>query len=130
MKYIYVTAMLQSLQSGIELDLVVARTQALLANRGHQKLWPHILRALEHELVLLEKSTTPTVCMVRAGAIEVAVITAALTQLGLPTTYREVYDDTLIGGFVILHRDMVYDASYKQQLLALYQNITAPLTVT
>lgn len=128
MKYIYVTAMLQSLQSGIELDLVLARTQALLANRGHQKLWPHILRALEHELVLQKKSSTPTVCMVRAGAVASSVITDALTKLNLPTTYREVYDDTLIGGFVILHRDMVYDASYKQQLLTLYENITAPAT--
>lgn len=120
--------MMESINSGVDVELVLSRTKAIMTDRGHEKLWPLVLRAIKHALELAADQAKPTVTMAKPGSIAKDAVAAKLAALNLPTDYIVNYDDSLIGGLVIKHDHHIYDSSYKQQLLALYQNITNTTT--
>lgn len=124
MHQLYVTAMIKSINSGVDVELVLSRTNAIMSERGHAGLWSQVLTNLLTQLELTAEQKKPTVTMSKPDSVTPATIAAKLAELKLPADYIVNYDDSLIGGMVIKHDHHIYDSSYKQQLLELYQNIT------
>lgn len=124
MHQLYVTAMIESINSGVDVELVLSRTHAIMVARRHEKLWPQVLTAVAKELESTAEAVKPTVTMTKSDSVAPAAVAAKLAELKLPTDYTVNYDDSLIGGLVIKHDNHIYDSSYKQQLLKLYHNIT------
>ncbi len=126
MKNAYVTALTNSLLSGLSPEEALLNTKALLARKGHLRLWPQILRATKRVLEAKLKSHVPQVTVAQSGTIAESKIKSALAEIGVAETesYTEVVDTTLVGGFTARFKGKLIDQSYKRALVNLYLNIT------
>lgn len=124
MQHLYVTALVDAITSGLDVELALQRTKDILSARGYQKLWPKVLTGALQQLERTAEANKPCVTLAQPDAVAADAIVSHLTKLQLPTEYRLEYDPSLVGGMVIAHNHIVYDSSYKQQLLDLYHAIT------
>lgn len=125
MKKAYVTALVESILAGKPVEVVLRELKALLARRGHERLWSQILKAAQRELEVKEKRGTPELVLAKAGAADESAVAAALKALGAATgDYTTTIDETLVGGFTLRVRGLFLDKSYKRALLKLYEQIT------
>ncbi|HYF10597.1 MAG TPA: F0F1 ATP synthase subunit delta [Candidatus Paceibacterota bacterium] len=110
-------------KTGAELDATLERFFALLQGKGHVTLLPHILRETERYAQLMNARDSVTVTTpVPPSAPHIEEIQRSFAEYGVGE--RELVkelDTYLIGGFTIQTRDLRIDASYKRQLLELYQ---------
>jgi F0F1-type ATP synthase delta subunit len=126
MKQAYVTALTNSLLSGLSPEVALVNIKALLSRKGHMRLWPQILRATKRVLEAKLKSHIPQVTVSKSGVVTETKIKSALAMLGVAETeaYTEVVDTTLVGGFTARFKGKLIDQSYKRALVNLYLNIT------
>lgn len=113
-------------------DHVVARTVALLKERGHLSLLPAVVRELEK---LQKIRQTGDVCVLRVANVadaerhrqEIKEDVCTLGATALPQQTQ--VDRTAIGGYVVLARGKRIDRTYKRSLIDLYRTlVTNPVT--
>ena len=126
MKQAYVTALTNSILSGLAIDKALANTKAVLVNKGHLRLWPQILSATKRVLEARLKSAVPQVVVAQVDGVATAKIKSALLAIGASENeaYTVVEDSTLVGGFTARFGGVLLDRSYKRVLVDLYRNIT------
>ncbi len=108
-------------------EAVFASLQSLLKKKGHEKLYPHILKDLLKKFEKNAKQTSTKVFVGRekdAQSLESSILKAVAT-LSTDTNFTTQVDPTLIGGFKVVGQDKVIDQSYKKQLLAVYRSLIA-----
>jgi len=112
-------------KSSREQKALVSSLVALLKRKGHFTLLPTILK--EYEKYRERESDHDIVKLFLARESDRASfakeIKAELFTRGVKKEPKVVFDATLVGGFKLKHRDTVLDASYKTQLIALYQKM-------
>ena len=125
MKQAYITALTDMLLTTTKVDEALSQMKTLLAQKGHTRLWPAVLRGT---VVALEKKVadeTPKVTVAKAGKIDAAALAATLKLLSVAgDTVHTSVDETLIGGFTVQYKDKVVDKSYKRALLDIYRQVT------
>jgi len=124
---IYAKAVYEVTRSGKPLPEALSGLQAVLKQRGHQKL----LRTIYNKLLLLAESDSesqaPVVTVAQKGDIEMLQedIEKALSKLDATAEHRVVEDESIIGGFTLRSGHRYVDQSHKGALVALYRNITS-----
>lgn len=126
MKQAYVTALTNSILGGLAVEEALTNVKALLVRKGHQRLWPQILRATKRVLEARLKSSVPQVAVAKLGAVSTETLKSALLALGVAENeaYTISEDSTLVGGFTARFKGTLLDKSYKRVLVDLYRNIT------
>lgn len=110
-------------KTGRELDATLARFFELLRVKGHLTLLPHILRELDRyaELAKTRESITVTT-PAPAFSAHIGEIKKGFAEYGVGEGELVAeLDSFLVGGYTLKTRDLRIDASYKRQLLDLYQ---------
>jgi len=121
MKETYVTAVLELLNEGHEIDTVFSNLKNMMESRGHSGLLPSVLKATLTAYEVAEKNATPMVIVADAQSSDTKEVAAALIALGAITTPSVVIDDTVIGGAQVVFNHKLIDQSYKTQLHNLYK---------
>ena len=124
MKNHYITATIELLHSGKEPAAVLGGLKKTLEARGHQALYPSILRGVER-LLHAKNSQSAILAVAREKDVDTfkAAITAASKELDVADAPEVVVDDTLIGGFVLQTGTTRLDQSYKTKLVSLYRSL-------
>jgi F0F1-type ATP synthase delta subunit len=118
----YAYALLQAARNGMSSKESVSGLVRTLRSHGHMNLLPRISRALSEEERRLLRSDG-AVLTVAAESEADAARSAAAGYAGSHQV-RIATDERLIGGWVLTTPDTRVDASFKKQLVALYQAIT------
>ena len=123
--YDYAKALHISIADGMTAPKALERLDALLAEKGHERLRPRILRTLHTLLETHEKVMTPVVTVANERDVNALTpkVTAILKEMDISRHPIFKEDQHLIGGFVIDQGDKKIDRSYKTVLTALYRNI-------
>lgn len=127
MEKVYVTAVLELLESGSQVETVLGNLRTVMTNRGHLKALPAVLRDVERALMQSKDSTAAVVTLARASDTEALAsdIKTALATLGADAKdVTTVIDDTIIGGIIATYNHRQIDQSYRTKLTTLYQQIT------
>lgn len=125
MKNAYVTALTESILTNQPVEVALQNVKTIMERKGHLRLWSQVLKAtcrvLESRLV----SNKPQIAIGKEGAVSKETIQSALLKIGITETkdFNLKVDSSLIGGFVIRFKGVLYDTSYKQALLRLYRSI-------
>ncbi len=121
----YTAAIVALLESGVPAEEVLSNVKANLVKKGHQKLWPQILRSLTTALAEVERRAGAVVRVAKVSDQENAVVQQLLVELGAPQTVRTEIDESLIGGSVVTYQHRRLDNSFKKRLLDLYHQTTS-----
>jgi len=123
----YTEATYQCIEDGMSTGDALEKLRALLEKRGHESLYPGILRTLLRFVEVREVKDMPVVTIANESSHSTLKkeITEALKALGTEDAPNIVCDERLVGGFHVRYQDKAVDNSYKQRLLTLYRNITA-----
>jgi F0F1-type ATP synthase delta subunit len=125
MKKVYVTALTDSLLSGVSFETSLLNLKRVLKEKGHTRLLSQILRASSRELVSKQQRQFATITLADADSVSLEKMKAILKSLGADENrYYSVIDPTLIGGFTVRTQSQYLDASYKNALLNLYRKVT------
>lgn len=122
----YTIALIEILKEGKDTPNLLQDLMRVLKSRGHERLYPKILKDLEQTLTRHEKQRGVTITLASEtaeGALRDELKKAA-QSLG-SDTYTTVIDPAIIGGFVAEGGEKRIDASYKKSLLALYRSLIA-----
>lgn len=121
----YIGATSQLLQSGHDLDTVISHLQSVLARKGHQKLYPRILKGLieQYEKTIAKRTTSVIVGRTSDSERFKDEIRALLDSIGADDARTTIIDPHIIGGFKLKRAGTMIDRSYKKQLLALYRTL-------
>jgi F0F1-type ATP synthase delta subunit len=120
----YSTGVLELILNGMSPETALEKLRAMLSSRGHERLYPKILRELLTEASRTASRNTATVTLARkddARALH-GDIESALHTLGV-TEHDIVIDETITGGFVVEAKEKRIDRSYKKSLLTLYRSL-------
>lgn len=124
MKDNYVAAILELLKEGTDAKSIFAGLQDTLAKRGHQQLYPSILKTVQR---ILEAQTLATATVAVASEADVkkfkTAIADSLSALNASSS-ETVIDQTLVGGFIVEANNTRIDNSYKKQLINMYRSLT------
>jgi F0F1-type ATP synthase delta subunit len=125
MKNHYIQALLQMIAEGSDIDLVLKGLSTILKAKGHTRLHASILHGVLRVLSAESLShTTRVVTASETDAIKFAVaIKHALRELGTEEGGVVEVDDSLIGGFIAEHNNVIIDTSYKAKLVSLYRSL-------
>ena len=118
----YAHALLQVAKDGMKPKEAVLGLVSTLGAHGHTNLLPRIARALSEEGRRSLRSDG-AVLTVAAEAEAAGARSAAAGYIGSQPV-RIATDERLIGGWVLTTPDTRVDASFKKQLVELYQAIT------
>lgn len=125
MKQNYITAVLEELKAGKQIDSIIAGLKATLQKRGHGSLLPAVLRGVLRVLEADRKSVSSvTVASSQAFAAQANEINTALAALHAEGTPQIHVDKTIIGGFITEANAQRIDNSYKTKLVTLYRSLT------
>jgi F0F1-type ATP synthase delta subunit len=125
MHHDYVQAVIAVLATGAKPETVLTNLKSVLDRRGHVRLLPRIMRALERELARLQTVGVPTLTVARASDATSALAKSLVRELALDdAALRIVVDETIVGGAKLRANSQEIDASYKTALITLYQSIT------
>ena len=119
----YAQAMLAVAQKGLDPKDLFQRLEKTLRARGHLALLPKIALALREEEKRMRRGAESVLSVAKESDIASAKAESAAYTEGAPV--RVVTDDSLIGGWTLSTPNTRVDASFKKQLLNLYQKITA-----
>lgn len=122
----YAAAVQSLLESGVDVERVVQGLMRTLTQKGHRRLLPGILRALEvYEAERMRTATaTLTVARDEDAARFKDEIAATAHELGASAPYDTEVDERIIGGYIFRSGTHELDASYRRSLLSLYRSIT------
>lgn len=116
----YARALWRHLEKGAAPASAAKSLHALMKSRGHISLAPKVARAFRTLTDSVREKKTMRLYVGNSADSK-----AALRECGVVEQEVETrVDDTLIGGWKLVGRGRIVDASYKRQLLAMYQRIT------
>lgn len=120
----YAHAVIALIREGQDVDHVLTRLDAVLADKGHQKLKRAVLAYVEK--LLDEGTNAPHVRVARREDADAYkdTIRAFSDQYGMAETPEVIVDETLIGGFQFDTKNVRVDHSWKRALTELYRSIT------
>jgi F0F1-type ATP synthase delta subunit len=127
MKKHYISAVLELLLEGRDVDVVLKDLAGALERKGHQKLYSPILKGVVRILEEKKNSIASGIIVAQEADFErlKKAIGEALEEIG--GTLKDAHvavDETLIGGFIATHKGKLINRSYKQKLVSLYRSIT------
>jgi F0F1-type ATP synthase delta subunit len=120
----YSTAVLELVTEGKDESNILQSLLRMLKSRGHESLYPKILRELTQKLERKESKRGVIVTLARPDD-ETRLkdqIKEALTELNA-TDYTTSIDPSITGGFIAQGEEKRIDASYKKSLLTLYRSL-------
>jgi F0F1-type ATP synthase delta subunit len=120
----YSVGVLELIQEGMSPETALEKLRAMLSSRGHERLYPKILRELLTEATHAQSRSTATLTVARkddSHALQTD-IEKALHTLGA-TEHNVVVDETITGGFIAEAKEHRIDQSYKKSLLTLYRSL-------
>jgi F0F1-type ATP synthase delta subunit len=128
MKKQYISAVVELILQGKDVDVVLADLGKLLKAKGHMSIHMQILEGALAELTRRKKTDAPavTVASSKETALHKDAIEASLKELG--GSLEEAgfsTDETLIGGYTVSHKGKLINRSYKEKLISLYRSIVA-----
>ena len=127
METTYAQALWTAIKRGTESSKAVTQLNTVLVAQGRETLWPKIAfafkRIAEREIgksaLRLTVADASHEAQARKSALE------AISKLNLTTKDVRVHiDDSLIGGWRLEGQEILIDASYKKDLLTIYQTAT------
>jgi F0F1-type ATP synthase delta subunit len=127
MKKQYINAICELLLSGVAPLIVLQNLKQILITKGHQRIHKEILEGVLVSLERKIQSNKSLVSVASQNDVETlkSVIKTSLEQVGGSfDDARITFDQTLIGGYVVVANGNAIDASHKQKLVSLYRNIT------
>ena len=126
MKKNYIQALLEMINEGKDVTIVLEGLSKTLAAKGHTRLHASVLRGVLRVLETQSSSPATSVAVVsEADAKKFAtIISQALHNLGADGDFVTKVDDSLVGGFVAEHNNVIIDTSYKAKLVSLYRKMT------
>lgn len=105
----------------------VARMREVLSSEGRESVLPHIARAFRR-IAQREMQKKELVLSIARGKDEAKAkreVSALLKELKAKPSELTVHiDDTLIGGWRLEGREQLHDASFKKDLLSIYNRTT------
>jgi F0F1-type ATP synthase delta subunit len=116
------------IESGSTPSKAVHALRDALKAHGRESLLPRVARAFQRLSAREEAKTSVTLTVAREHDERSAAKAAReiLAQHGIEAgDLKTRVDDTIIGGWRLEGREILVDASYKQQLLDLYNRVTA-----
>lgn len=127
MEATYAQALWTAIKRGTESSKAVAQLNTVLVAQGRETLWPKIAFAFKR-IAEREMDKTKLRLSVADKAHESQALKSSLeavAKLNLNTKDVSVHvDDSLIGGWRIEGQEILIDASYKKDLLTIYQTAT------
>lgn len=127
MKNQYINAVAELLLQGKDADTVLSNLLKVLKEKGHTSIYADILKGVAAKLELYTQNGETTVVVASQEDVKKhsKAIERSLEAIegSLKTASIEI-DQTLIGGFVAIHKGKSIDMSYKQKLVSLYRSIT------
>lgn len=127
MKKHYISAVIELLLSGKDVDDVLKGLSAALKRKGHEKLYGQILTGVMRSLTEGQSSVASNIVVAKESdrkELKDAIAGALENIGGNVKDARITVDETLIGGFIASHKGRLINRSYKQRLLSLYRSIT------
>lgn len=108
---------------------VFASFRKVVSNRGHDRLFPFIMRELE-KIIAREKIKNEVVLVTseRSSQSKWSHAYDHYEKEGIipkGATRTDAVDESIVGGFQIRTRDTLIDGSYKKSLVELYRKITS-----
>lgn len=119
----YAQAVIEVAKKGMQPKDLVKNLESTLRTHGHLALLPKIAHVLKDELRRRERSFESVLAVAKESEA-VSAKTEAAEHIGT-NGVRIVADESLIGGWVLSTPNTRVDASFKKQLLDLYNAITA-----
>lgn len=122
----YATAILELIQNGMSEEKAFTGLSRVLRERGHERLYPKILRTLNTSALKYMKRDVVTITVAReedATLFKENIKEAVLTLEGKETSTR--VSTTITGGFIAENKEKRIDASYKKKLLTLYRSLVS-----
>lgn len=124
MKDTYIQAVAMLLADNQSIETVLQNLQAVLKNRGHERLYSDILVGVAKELEKKEIDNAVTVAVANQSDISSSAVAAAVKMLdGEGATPRTQVDSTLIGGVKVTYKNRQIDQTYKATLRHLYEQV-------
>jgi F0F1-type ATP synthase delta subunit len=122
----YSTATIELIRNGMDEHTAFEGLKRVLHKRGHERLYPKILRAMKIATVKHEKRNIITVTVARDEDIEIFKVNIDRAVASLEGKDFETHIDTTItGGFIAESSEGRIDASYEKRLLTLYRSLIA-----
>ncbi len=120
----YSIGVLELIHEGMSPDRALEKLRAMLSSRGHDRLYPKILRELLTEATRSASRSSATVTIARKDDADTLKndIENALRSLQA-TEHSIVVDETITGGFVAEANEKRIDQSHKKSLLTLYRSL-------
>ncbi|MDP2648574.1 MAG: F0F1 ATP synthase subunit delta [Patescibacteria group bacterium] len=123
----YAQALWHMIEKGMTPKEAVQRMHSLLVSRGREGLMPRIARALKRLAEQKRAARSITLSVAREGDLRHAHREAkdVLSKMGAQSSdVTEAVDSSLTGGWRMEGRETLVDASFKSQLISLYNLIT------
>jgi F0F1-type ATP synthase delta subunit len=123
----YAQALYQMLKEGMRPKEAVAKLRAVLRRQGRERLLSRIEHAFARIATRNEKKNTVTLSIARAKDKRKAqsAVKGLLKEMGISSKELAVeIDESLIGGWRLEGRERLVDASFKKDLLSLYNRVT------
>lgn len=123
----YAQTLWQMVEKGMKPKEAVSKLRGVLAKHGREALLPRIARAFARIASREEakKAVTVIVANEKQAARALRAAKDVLREIGAEAAdVRVRIDDSLIGGWRLEGRERLYDASYKKQLLSIYNRAT------
>ena len=128
MEHSYAQALLQIIQSGMAPKKAVQALYDLLVSRGRTALMPRIARALTRMVSREEARNSVVLSVAREKEAAKAKRDARSYLFEMDVKAGDVsinLDDSLIGGWRLEGKERLLDASWKKDLLSIYNRSTA-----
>lgn len=124
MEQAYTQATLELLQGGNDPETVLSGLTKTLEAHGHTKLRPRILKKVYVALSELDTNTQADVTVAKKEDLDRfnLAIEEDISTLGSTGEYRVHLDETIVGGYKVMHNFKLLDKTYKEKLLHIYQS--------
>lgn len=123
MEHAYAQALWKMVAGGSDARKAVHALQDTLSKEGRSSLLPRIVRAFERlaEREMKKESALLSIAREKDERHAKSEVKSILDGLGIdPKDLKTQIDDTLIGGWRLEAKGVLVDASFKQQLIDLY----------
>jgi len=110
----YVTASLDLLKNGSEVEVVIDGLKKVMERRGHTKLFGAVLNLLNTKLAQIDELKTPHLTLAKQEDIK--------NHPDLANKAIVKINSNIIGGYILQEANVYTDQSYKTRLLNWYKS--------
>ncbi len=126
MREVYTKAIIDLLDTGSEIETVLASVKTLMTKKGHENLYKEVLEKTVLALEKKQKVEEVLIVVAKEADKDSELVKKTLADLGLLAVKTRIeIDETIVGGATFLYKNQFFDLSYKTSLTKLYQAIIA-----